>query len=377
SYILAIRWASDRIGKSGVVGFVTNSSWLEGNAMDGMRKCLQDEFSGIYVLNLKGNLRTAGERSHREGGNVFGVRTASSIMLLVKNPQKIGCDIKYYDIGDYLSREEKLNQVKAFKGIGGLEDHWVEIQPDVYHDWLNQRDAGFEKFVVLGDKKNLLSEVIFKNYSLGVGTNRDAWCYNSSEVALRQNIQSMIRFYESERQRLLEHDTKGQRLTAREITDFVNNDSTKISWTVNVKNDLVKNKELSIDEGRFTVAHYRPFTKTYMFFSRRMNERVLQMPHIFPHEEAENLVICVTGRGSTNPFSCIIVDKVPDLEIISKSQCFPQWLYSKPDKTGEQEIFDSEIETDSYGYIRESAIKETALQSFQKNLGGGDFDHSR
>ncbi len=377
SYILAIRWASDRIEKSGVVGFVTNSSWLEGNAMDGMRKCLQDEFSGIYVLNLKGNLRTAGERSHREGGNVFGVRTASSIMLLVKNPQKIGCNIKYYDIGDYLSREEKLNQVKAFKGIGGLEDQWVEIQPDVHHDWLNQRDAGFEKFMALGDKKNSSADVSFKNYSLGVATNRDAWCYNYSEALLRQNTQSMIRFYESERQRLLEHDTKGQRLTSREITDFVNNDSTKISWTVNVKNDLAKNKELSIDEGRFTVAHYRPFTKTHMFFSRRLNERVLQMPQIFPHQEAENLVISVTGRGETVDFSCLMVKEIPNLHTISSGQCFPRWLYSKPDGKGEQEIFDSEIETDSYGYIHESAIKETALQSFQKNLGGGDFDHSR
>ena len=377
SYILAIRWASDRIGSGGVIGVITNASWLEGNAMDGMRKCLVDEFSSIYVLNLRGNQRTQGERSRQEGGKVFGAgsRAPVAIMLLVKNSERTGCAIRYHDIGDYLSREEKLNQVKAFKGIGGLENQWVEIQPDAHHDWLNQREAGFEKFMVLGDKKNLLSEVIFKNYSQGVVTGRDSWCYNSSEIALRMNIQSMIRFYESERQRLLEYDTQGRRLTALEITNFVNNDSTKISWTVNVKDDLAKNKELSIDEGRFTVANYRPFTKTHMFFSRRLNERVLQIPQIFPHQDAENLVICVTGRGSTNPFSCIMADKIPDLEIISKSQCFSRWLYSKPDEKGEQEIFDSEIETDSYGYVRESAIKDTALQPFQAKIEGKSITH--
>jgi len=380
SYILAIRWASDRIGSSGVIGVVTNASWLEGNAMDGMRKCLVDEFSSIYVLNLRGNQRTQGERSRQEGGKVFGAgsRAPVAITLLVKNPERTGCRVLYHDIGDYLSREEKLNQVKAFKGIGGLENQWVEIQPDGYHDWLNKRDAGFEKFMALGDKKNPSKKVIFNNYSVGVVTGRDAWCYNYSEALLRQNIQFIIRFYESERLRLFEYDTQGRRLTAREITDFVNNDSTKISWTVNVKNDLVKNKELSIDEGRFTVAHYRPFTKTYMFFSRRMNERVLQMPHIFPHEEAENLVICVTGRGNTDKFSCLITKHIPDVNSLAAgAQCFPRWLYSKSDEKGEQEIFDSEIETDSNGYVRESAITDSALKSFHDKKWGGEIDHSR
>ena len=159
-------------------------------------------------------------------------------------------------------------------------------------------------------------------------------------------------------------------MTAREITDFVNNDSTKISWTVNVKDDLSKNKELSINEGRFMVAHYRPFTSTHMFFSRRMNERVLQMPQIFPHEDAENLAICVTGRGNTDKFSCLIIKSIPDLSCVNTGQCFPRWLYSKSDEKGEQEIFDSEIETDSYGYVRKSAINENIVASLQKKWGG-------
>ncbi|MCY4249725.1 MAG: N-6 DNA methylase [Rhodobacteraceae bacterium] len=373
SYIQAIRWASDRIGKTGVIGFVTNAGWLDTVAMDGMRKCLVDEFSSIYVLNLRGNARSQGDKRRAEGGNAFGggSRAPVAITLLVKNPERTGCTIRYYDIGDYLSREEKLNQVKAFKGISGLEEQWVEIQPDAHHDWLNQRKAGFGKFMALGDKKSPSTETIFKNYSQGVKTNRDAWCYNYSETLLRMNIQTIIRFYENERQRLLEHDTQGRRLTALEITNFVNNDSTKISWTVNVKDDLAKNKELSIDEGRFTVAQYRPFTKTHMFLSRRLNERVYQMPQIFPHEEAENRVICVTGRGNTGKFSCLFTKHILDLNSLAAgAQCFPRWIYKKPDEKGNPEIFDSEIETDSNGYVRENAIHDSALHSFQEKMGG-------
>ena len=372
SYVLAIRWASDRIGKSGVIGFVTNGSWLEGTAMDGMRKCLADEFTSVYVLNLRGNQRTQGERSRQEGGKVFGAgsRAPVVITLFVKNPKHRGCRIFYHDIGDYLSREEKLEKVKDFGGIRGIEDKWIEIKPDAYHDWLNQRDAGFERFMPLGDKKGHEANVIFKNYSLGVATNRDAWCYNYSEIALRWNIHQMIRFYENERIRLQDQGAMGSEPTQSEISRYINNDTTKISWTRALKNDLAKNKELSIQEGRFVVAQYRPFTRKHMFFSRRLNEMVLQIPKIFPHEEAENLLICVTGKGATDDFSCFMVKEIPDLGCVSVGQCFPRWLYTKRGRRQEP-LYAEEIETDSHGYSREDAINRGALQAFKKKMGGG------
>ncbi len=372
SYVLAIRWASDRIGTSGVIGVVTNASWLEGNAMDGLRKCLADEFTSIYVLNLRGNQRTQGERSRQEGGKVFGSgsRAPVAITLFVRNPNRKGCGILYHDIGDYLSREEKLDKVKELRGISGLAEKWAEIKPDAHNDWLNQRDGGFEKFMALGDKKGHSKEVVFKNYSLGVVTNRDAWCYNYSEAVLRWNIRAMIQFYESERARLQEQDAKGRRLTLREITDFVNNDPTKISWTVNLKGDLAKDKELNIGEGRITLSQYRPFTRQYLFHSHRLNECVFQIPQIFPHEEAENLVICVTGRGETDDFSCLMVKEIPNLDYISKGQCFPRWLYSKPDEAKEDLFAEETVpNTDSHGYVQKSAINEGALRAFAEKIG--------
>ncbi len=370
SYVLAIRWASDRIGASGVIGVVTNASWLEGNAMDGMRKCLADEFTSIYVLNLRGNSLSGGKKA---GKNVFESvwRVDVAITLFVRNPDRKGCRIMYHNIGDYLGREDKLEKVKTFRGINGLEGQWTEIKPDVHHDWLNQRDAGFAEFMVLGDKKGRSEEMIFKNYSQGIVSSRDAWCYNDSEVVLRQNIQSMIRFYEGERRRLQEQDLKGRRLTPREITNFVDNDPTKISWSRALKNDLRLDKALSAEEGRITVSQYRPFSRRHLYFSRRLNEMVLQIPHIFPYEGVENLAICVVSRGATVGFSCLMVEQIPDLECISKGQCFPRWLYAKPDERPGEMFRVEQQHTDPQGYVRESAIKEEALQVFTEKMGGG------
>lgn len=379
TYVLAIRWATDRIGENGVIGFVTNAGWLEGNAMDGMRKCLADEFTSIYVLNLRGNARTKGERARKEGHGVFGAggsRTPVAITLFVKNPKRKGCKILYHDIGDYLSREGKLEKVEAFRGISGLEGEWTEIKPDVYHDWLSQRDAGFEKFMPLGDKKGRSKEVFFKNYSLGVATGRDAWCYNYSKTELQDKISAMVRFYESERKRLQDQGTTRGRPTQADVTRFVNNDSTKISWTRALKRDLAKNKALGIQEGRYALSQYRPFTRKHMFFSRRLNDMVYQIPQIFPHEKAENLLICVTGRGETDDFSCLMVKEIPNLHLIASGQCFPRWLYAKRSRSQET-LFVEESETDSHGYVREDSIKEEAIRAFSEKNGGGDFGLGR
>ena len=297
-----------------------------------------------------------------------------AITLFVKNPKRKGCKILYHDIGNYLSREGKLEKVKAFRGISGLEGEWTEIKPDAYHDWLSQRDAGFERFMPLGDKTGYAENVIFKNYSLGVATGRDAWCYNYSEAALQGNIRAMVRFYESERKRLQDQGTTRGRPTQAEVTRFVNNDSTKISWTVNLKKNLAINNELGFQEGRFVRSQYRPFTRKHMYFSRRLNERVYQMPRIFPNEKAENLLICVTGRGETDDFSCLMVKEIPNLHLIASGQCFPRWLYAKRSR-GQETLFSEESETDSYGYVREDAIKEEAIRAFSKKKGGGTLYH--
>ena len=372
SYVLSIRWASDRIGESGVIGFVTNAGWLDGLAMDGMRRCLAEDFTSIYVLNLRGNQRTQGEKSRQEGGKVFGAgsRAAVAITLFVKNPERTGCEIQYYDIGDYLSREDKLKRVDDLKSLNSLGGELVEVHPDKHHDWLNQRDPAFDGFMVLGDKSKHPGNRVFKKYSQGVKTNRDAWVYNYSEDVLRKNVQRMIEFYNSERKRLAKANSKGPKWTEMEINDFVRNDSTKISWSGDLKERLRRMTDIAPSHGRVVKSQYRPFTRQYLFFSSILNNSVYAVPHLFPHAGAENRVICVPGKGEKNPFSCILVREIPNHHLISGGQCFPMWLYFKPRKS-DPSLFtdDRNLETDSHGYVRETALSPDAMGAFSEHVG--------
>ena len=363
SYIRAIRWGSDRIGDAGVMAYVTNAGWIDGKAMDGLRKCLVEEFSSLYVFHLRGNQRTSGETSRKEGGKIFGggSRAPIAITVLVKNStaNEQG-KIYFYDIGDYRSREEKLDIISKFSGIYGLteQDCWQTIVPDRNHDWLNQVNPDFNRFLALGEKKDKIAAPMFKNFSLGVATGRDTWCYNTSKDMLEHNIHSMINFYNSERERFHKHPDQAK----LEVGTFINNDPTKISWTRALKKDLEKNKSLEFANGEVLISTYRPFTKQWMYYGRRLNEMVYQMPQIFPDGRAENRVICVTGKGSRNGLSALMSDTLPDLNMLEAgSQCFPLKLYEKLE-AGDDDLF---IGKDNNKYQVQDGISDQALTHFE------------
>lgn len=298
SYIRAIRWASDRIGDQGVIGYVTNGGFLETNQADGMRQCLAEEFSNLYVFHLRGNQRTSGELSRKEGGKIFdsGSRAPIAISILVKNPEaKEHGKIFFHDIGDYLSRDEKLELISQYGSIEGIPK-WKTITPDEYGGWLNQRDESFEIYIALGDKSKDSLVKVFDNYSLGVATGRDAWAYNSSQTKMISNMKRMLANYEDELSRFNEvHQGLDRKSRQAAVDGFIDNDPTKISWTVNLKTELAKGEILDFDSLSVTKSLYRPFSKQWMYYSRKLNERVYQMPRIFPNAEAENLVIQATG----------------------------------------------------------------------------------
>ena len=336
SYIRAIRWASDRIGQQGVIGFVTNAGWVEANTADGLRKCLAEEFSSLYIFHLRGNARTSGERRRKEKDNVFGqgTRTPIAVSILVKNPQseKRG-QIYFHDIGDYLTREQKLKTVAELGSINGIAERqgWQEIVPDEFNDWLNQRDPNFDNYISLGDKKDKDALVVFENYSNGIKTNRDAWCYNFSDGLLRQNMQNMISFYNNEVARFQETCKGLPENRQPEIDTFINYDDAKISWNRSLKNDFAKQKIHKFEEQSMRIGLYRPFTKSPVYFNRQFNDMVYQIPMLYPNLQADNQVISVTGRGSTKEFSALISSEIPDLEMISKGQCFPLDVYEFSD----------------------------------------------
>jgi len=356
SYIRAIRWASDRVGNCGVIGFVTNAGFIEANTADGLRKCLNDEFSDIYIFHLRGNQRTQGERSKKEGGKIFGSgsRAPIAISFLVKNPEKKEHgNIHIHDIGDYLSREEKLSIIADFKSIKGITDveGWEQIIPDEHGDWLNQRDNSFNEFIVLGDKKGD-SLKLFENFSLGITTARDAWVYNFSEKAVSVNMQKMINFYNSEVNRLNQ--------SSLETDKILNTDSTKISWTRALKQELVKNSQFEFNSKNIVKSLYRPFTKQWVYFSRRFNEYIYQMQNLFPEKETSNKAIYVSGLGAKS-FVVFIVESLPSYDSVEKGQCFPLYLYEKTD-TDQPEWMPAE-EKES-GYVRRDAITDEGLEHF-------------
>jgi predicted helicase len=361
SYIRAIRWASDRIGDSGVIGFVTNAGFLEANTADGLRQCLTAEFSSIHVFHLRGNARTSGELRRKEKDNVFGMgsRAPIAISILTKNHEsKQRGQIYFHDIGDYLTREEKLEKIETFSSIDGITEArgWQTITPDQHGDWLNQRDDSFEKFIVLGNKDDKQSISLFTNYSRGIATSRDAWCYNASKSGLTTNMSRMIGFYNSEAIRFA-NAFSGLDKNAREakVDEFINNDSTQISWNRSLKQELVKDRRFVFEAESLTPSLYRPFTKQWLYFNRRFNDMVYQMPRIFPEAVAVNLVICMSGIGARSRFSVLMANVLPDIQMQFNGQCFPLYLYDD----GEQVNESPSTMDDLFGAVSSTKPKRT------------------
>jgi predicted helicase len=375
SYIRAIRWASDRVKQRGIVGFVTNAGFVEANTADGLRKCLAEEFSSLYVFHLRGNQRTQGELSRKEGGKIFGSgsRAPIAITFLVKNPsvQSRG-QIYFYDIGDYLTREEKLAKLVEFRSIAGgaMADGWRNIVPDAHGDWLKQRDSGFDEFIVVGDKRGVQRK-IFDNFSMGVATNRDAWCFNFARSALADNMQRMIAAYNRELARFSKTYAgvqKNARIAA--VDKFVDADPTKISWTVALKQDLTRERRFGFEPDCLTPSLYRPFTKQWLYFNRHFNERVLQMPRIFPNAKAENIVIMIKQRWSGNGQLALMVDCLPELQIDGGTQCFPLYLYDEPLDEGQVDLFAQPKKKQN---ARRDAITDEGLAHFRAAYPGEEL----
>lgn len=375
SYIRAIRWASDRIGNAGIIGYVTNAGWLDTNTADGLRKCLAEEFSSIYVFHLRGNQRTAGELSRKEGGKIFGSgsRAPIAISLLVKNPSATEHGrIYFHDIGDYLSREEKLERISAFESIAGIED-WQCIVPDDHGDWLKQRDDSFSEHIVLGDKKNE-SLALFKTYSNGVKTNRDNWVYNFSKGTLSENINKTIDFYNIECARYTNQFAGVSIENQPLVEEFISFNDNKISWSRALREGVKKGRSISYANDALTHGLYRPFIKSNLYFHRSLINDVALIPRIFSKKSSKNLVITVTSKGAKN-FSTFITELIPDLNIMEAgSQCFPLYLYDEEAKTAgaTDDLFSAAKQGDNLLH-RCDAITDAGLQHFRDAYPGADI----
>ena len=361
SYIKAFRWASDRLDDQGVIAFVSNAGWIESSAASGLRRCLQQEFSSVYVYHLKGNARTSGEQRQKEGGNVFdvGSRAPIAITILVKNPQAQEQGKIYFSaVDDYLSREEKLGQLVDLGSI--LKAQLVEIHPDAHGDWLNQRRDDFAHFITVDGKKTD-GLAIFDNFSLGTFTSRDAWSYNANKNTIERNFRRCISFYNDQ---VDEAKRLGDKFECCQ-------DKQLIGWDRPQKRHVLQGKYYDDVKPELIVTSlYRPFFKEFLYNDRAWVSCVYQMPQLFPFNGAENLVIGTASVGSTS-FSCLMSSNICDLHVLeSGTQCFPRYFYRKATKDFSGLMdgldFDSEPKGEVInGYERVDAIRPEAVEHFK------------
>ena len=345
-YVKAILWASKRIGKEGVVAFVTNNGFLDGIAFDGMRKHLAQDFSKIYHIDLKGNARTSGERRRKEGGNVFDdqIRVGVGISFFIKKAEITSetAEVWLYAVDDYLKAREKQKLLTDLRDYTNVPMKQVDI--DAKHTWLTEGlHAEFDTFIPMGTKeakakKGTATDVVFKTYSRGVNTSRDAWTYNFSRNILTGNVQQMSDTYNTEVDRWKRQENQ----RGINIDSFVVSDTAKVSWSETLKRNLQSGKTIDFSEGKTKIAIYRPFTKLHLYFDRMMIERVYVFPSIFPtpETEAENRVICFKAPGSKQSFHCLMTQQLADVHLTGDSQCFPFYAYDEDGTNRRENITD-------------------------------------
>lgn len=333
SYIRAIRWASNRIISSangGIVAFVTNGGWLDGDAASGVRRSLRSEFHHIYVYNLRGNARTSGDLRRREGGNVFGQgsRNTIAVVFLVRKPDALpanGAEIFYRDIGDYLTEGEKLQAVAE----ASIDDSDFElIVPNEAEDWINQRSSSFGDLLALEGGKDAL----FVSSSRGLLTARDAWIYNSSKQRLVANVTSMVDFINGEmkRYKATQKERPESRSEAVEaVKQFIDRDPRNVSWDVSDFNRIAVGQETSFHESQVRTVLYRPFFRQHAAFSRELNNSIYRIPLFFPSAETENQVLSIQRQGPA-PFFALASRMTTDVVVCgagNPAKMYARWRY--------------------------------------------------
>jgi len=396
SYLRAFRWATDRIGDQGVVAFVSNGGWIDGNTGDGVRLSMAEDFTDLYIFNLRGNARTAGEQRRKEAGNVFrdGGRTTIAVMVGIKDPTKSGFELHYRDIGDYLTAEEKLGVVDS-SSIETID--WQAITPNKEGDWLNQRSEEFEKWPVIGEKKGK-SVKIFQTFSAGLKTGRDSWAYAQTKDQLLNQLGVLTDTYAEATDALQGWMETEEIIKPKDadVTKFLQRnpkfaDASRISWTVILKRLSAKNMQLELNSGCVFPTLYRPFARQMGYFERALNDRQYQLPSIFPTTGHSNIGFSIAGPYPNVAGSLLATTLLPDLNVFTASQFFPRFTWSAVEaddgglfsegnvvKQGEASIYGKVGEVVD-GYVRVDNITDEIKALYREALGadvtGDDIFH--
>ena len=274
--------------------------------------------------------------------------------------------IHYYDIGDYLSREDKLRIIKQLGSVKNIP--WAILEPNEHGDWISHRNEMFKQFIPIEPEKKFAKgqKSFFETYAIGVATNRDAWVYNASQRTLKNNMRSMIDFYNRQREAYNDAVKVDKNLS---VEDFIDTDDTKISWTRALRNYAKRNILIQYEKEKLNVGLYRPFQKQNIYFATKLIESIGLSPKLFPTPNHKNLVICVSGIGASKDFSAIITDCIPCLDLVEKSQCFPLYWYEEEQQTYQTGGMDNLFESPESSYIQRDGITDWILTAARKQYG--------
>ncbi len=365
-YVKAIRWATDRIGDEGIIAFITNNSFINDFSFDGMRKHLQEDFSHLYVLDLRGNIRKDSMRDGiplGEEHTIFGLAAmvGISVTFFVRGKHINDSKIFYTTVDFRATRIEKFDLIENAQTIFNLT--WDELAPNRKNTWLtDDLSDAFETYLPIGTKeaKSGAGEAIFSTYGRGVATSRDAWAYNFDAATVEQNMSRLIDVYN-------EHVFRYTRLNPKPKTnDFIETDHTKISWSRDLKQDLERGSFAEFKTEKIRESLYRPFSKRLLFFDRILNEEVYQFPSFLPtpDKQVENFIICVSDKASEKPFTSIMTNTIANLVLSGgfgmPTQCFPFYTYTAaPQPPGGSEP------PGGLAYTRRENITDWALDQFR------------
>ena len=396
SYLRAFRWAADRIDDQGVIAFITNNGWIDGNTGAGVRLSFVDDFSDIYVYNLRGNSRNSGEQAKREGGNVFNVRVGICVTIAVKDTSQSGCQIHYYEVDDYASREEKLQQV-SHSALDTIE--WTQITANEYGDWLNHRSPEFGMWPVIGDKRKKDSSGIkfFHLSSAGVKTGRDNWCYGFSKEGLGDKISLLVGAYKNGVDGL-KNWANGQGLTKlnyqdvdhflRENPEYANR--SVVSWNQSLMQYAARYEGIEFNHQHLVPSLYRPYSRQWIYYDRKLSERTYRIPSMFLTLEHRNIGFVLTAPASHFQFCLLATDLLPNLHALDTGQFFPRFTWEKVDPEGgglfgavgvdkREESKYGVIGEEIAGYVRVDNITEDIKKLYRDALGaditGDDIFH--
>lgn len=351
AYVRFFRWATDRLGgQDGVVCFVSNNSFVEQIAFDGMRKTLCEEFDKIYHLDLHGNVRKNPKLSGTKH-NVFGIQVGVGITLLIRNKQDSTQFLKYARVPETWDRLEKEIFLKETRDISHID--WRDLQPDAKNDWLTEgMEAGFEAFLPMGTKAakasgNMDVAAIFKTYSLGVSTNRDSVVYDFDKAKLAARVQTFIKNYNAEVHRWV-RDGKPKEIDA--YVSYAN-----VKWSRNLKSELKRERYAEFDDKLVRRSLYRPFSSRWLYYADIIVDEPSGTGSYFPTttSQNENQLLCLCSVGHRANFTALMTASIPNLNLNSTDgfQCFPLYTYAVD------------------GKIRKDNITDWALEKFRAQFG--------